>query len=103
MKELGAGAYAVGGEQFLRTVVLVQRGEIYVRSDAALRVIALLDAPYKYVAVCHALPLGLRDAGYKLVAKWRYRLFGHTDQVTHPPPHFHDRFISSTPPSSASD
>ena len=94
MKKIGAGAFAEGGDQFLRSVVLVQNGNVYVRSDAALRVIALFDAPYKYIAVAHALPKSARDAGYKLVAKWRYRLFGHTDVVKHPPAHYSDRFIT---------
>ena len=94
MRKIGAGAFAEGGDQHLRSVVLVQNGKVFVRSDAALRVIALFDAPYKYIAVAHALPIGARDAGYKLVAKWRYRLFGHTDVVTHPPAHYSDRFIT---------
>lgn len=93
MKRVGAGAYAEGGDQFLRTVVLVQDGRVYVRSDAALRTLALCDAPAKYLAVLHVLPVGCRDWGYKKVAAWRYRIFGQTDDVRDPPPAYKSRFL----------
>lgn len=93
MKRVGAGAYAEGGDQFLRTVVLVQDGRVYVRSDAALRIIALFDAPVKYLAVLHVLPVGCRDWGYKKVAKWRYRLFGQSENIRDPPAIYKARFL----------
>ncbi|KAJ1459781.1 hypothetical protein M885DRAFT_560546 [Pelagophyceae sp. CCMP2097] len=82
MRSLGAADYAPGGAEALSTLVLVQGGVVYVRSDAALRTIALLDAPWNYVAVFHALPSPLRDAGYKLVEECR-----------EPTPEFESRFI----------
>ena len=42
----GAGRYAEGGAEALSTLVVIQDDAFYLRSDAALRVIALLDAPF---------------------------------------------------------
>lgn len=89
----GAGRYAPGGEEALSTLVLVQDGRVHVRSDAALRIAALLDAPAKYLAVFHFLPAFLRDAGYKLVASNRYRVFGQTETCREPSPLFQSKFI----------
>ncbi|KAJ8600769.1 hypothetical protein CTAYLR_006108 [Chrysophaeum taylorii] len=94
MRKLGAGAFAEGGDQFLRTVVLIEGGQIYIRSDAALRVVAKFSAPWKYLAVFHVLPVGIRDAGYKKIAKWRYRIFGQTTDLRAPPPEYKDRFLN---------
>ena len=93
----GAGAYAEGGEEALSTVVLVQGGAVYTRSDAALRVFALLDPPTRYVAAFHLLPKPVRDAGYKLVAKYRYKMFGQVESCREPTPKFRSRFLDYEP------
>lgn len=89
----GAGRYAEGGEEALTTLVLVQDGNVHVRSDAALRTAALLDSPARYLAAFHILPAPLRDAGYKLVAKYRYKLFGEVETCREPTPRFQSRFL----------
>ena len=90
----GAGAYAEGGEHALTTVVLVQNGTVYTRSEAALRAVALLTPPWKYAAgVAYLIPGPLRDVGYKLVAKYRYRVFGESPTCRAPDPRFEQRFI----------
>ena len=93
----GAGRYAEGGAEALSTLVVIQDDVFYVRSDAALRVIALLDAPFCYVAAFHALPAALRDAGYRLVARHRYKLFGASDTCRAPTERFKSRFIDYEP------
>jgi len=93
MRQVGAGAFAEGGDQFLRSVVLVQNGQIYVRSDAALRVIAMFHRPFSYLSVLHVLPISFRDSGYKLVAKWRYRIFGESVNIRDPPQEYKHLFV----------
>ena len=39
------------------------------------------------------LPPRLRDAGYKLVAKYRYKLFGQAASCRAPTPRFQSRFL----------
>ena len=97
----GAGRYAEGGAEALSTLVVVQDDAFYLRSDAALRVIALLDAPFCYVAAFHALPAALRDAGYRFVARHRYKLFGASDTCRAPTERFKSRFVEYEPPEPA--
>lgn len=93
MRYLGAGQYAEGGPEALSTMVLVQGSNVFVRSDAALRTIAMLDSPVRLLAVFHVLPGPLRDAGYKLVAKYRYAIFGQSETCRPPTPRFERRFL----------
>ena len=72
---------------------MIQGDAFYLRSAAALRVIALLAAPFCYVAAFHALPAALRDAGYRLVARHRYKLFGSSDTCRAPTERFKSRFL----------
>ena len=97
MKFHGAGAYAEGGAEALSTLVLVSGGRVHVRSDAALRVAALLDGPARYLAAFHVLPAPVRDAGYRLVAKYRYAIFGEAETCREPTPKFKSRFLDYEP------
>lgn len=95
MRYLGAGRYAEGGEEALSTLVLVQDGIVYTRSSAALRTVALLDRPWRYIAAFYMLPTPLRDVGYKLVARYRYLIFGRTDSFRPPSTKLQSRFLES--------
>ena len=50
---------------------------VAVRSDAALDVAAYLGGGWSLARVLRAVPRPLRDWGYDLFARYRYRLFGH--------------------------
>ena len=89
----GAGRYAEGGEEALSTLVLVQDGDVYVRSAAALRVLAMVDGPWSGLAALYALPAPVRDLGYKLVARYRYAVFGRSETCRVPSGDFKSRFI----------
>ena len=89
----GAGRYAEGGEEELSTLVLIQDGEVYVRSSAALRVLALLDGPASALASLYVLPAPVRDLGYKLVARYRYDVFGRAETCRVPTGDFKSRFL----------
>ncbi|MFB6161773.1 MAG: thiol-disulfide oxidoreductase DCC family protein [Haloferacaceae archaeon] len=74
------------------SVVLVEDGETYTRSTAALRVCRRIDWPWPLLAPLLAVPSTLRDPVYDLVARYRYRLFGRTDECQVPPPEIRERF-----------
>ena len=76
----------------LDSVVLVEDGETYDRSTAALRVCKRLDGPWPLLAPLLAVPARLRDPFYDLVARYRYRLFGRTDECQIPAPEIRERF-----------
>jgi predicted DCC family thiol-disulfide oxidoreductase YuxK len=62
------------------------------RSDAVLAVLDDLGWR-RLAAVARALPRALRDRGYELIARNRYRWFGRYEQCTLPPPDVRDRFV----------
>ncbi len=61
------------------TNAVVHGGKAYFKSDAALTVLSLLPG-WRWTRVLFAVPKPIRDAGYNLIAKNRYRLFGKYDQ-----------------------
>lgn len=78
------------------TIVLIEDGKVYERSDAALRIARHLRAPVSFMAAFVIVPRSVRDAVYRLIAKNRYRWFGRSDQCRVPTPELRARFLSST-------
>jgi predicted DCC family thiol-disulfide oxidoreductase YuxK len=70
----------------LDTVVLLLDGRLYTRSEAILRALILLGPPYSIARLFLLLPKFLSDSVYKLIAKFRYRLFGEMDTCRLPTP-----------------
>jgi predicted DCC family thiol-disulfide oxidoreductase YuxK len=78
----------------LTSVVLIDGDRRYTDSDAALRAVAALGGAWRWVAVLRLVPRVLRDGGYRLVARNRYRWFGRTDTCPLPDPVWRDRFLA---------
>ncbi|MCC4597199.1 thiol-disulfide oxidoreductase DCC family protein [Xanthomonas campestris pv. phormiicola] len=62
-------------------------------SDAAIGVIAGLGGAWRIVAVLRLLPRRWRDAGYRVLARNRYRWFGSSAQCFLPDPEQRSRFL----------
>ncbi len=62
-------------------------------SDAVIAIWAGLGWPWRALAALRLVPRPLRDAGYRLVARNRYRWFGKRDSCWLPAPEFADRLI----------
>ena len=77
----------------LDSVVLVEDGEVYRKSAAAIRLAELLGWPYRLAAVGKLLPEAVRDALYDLVAEYRYDVFGRKDRCMIPDEDVSDRFL----------
>ncbi len=58
------------------TLLLIQDGQIFEKSTAALMIARRLSFPWFLFTVFLVLPRWIRDPVYSLVAKNRYRLFG---------------------------
>lgn len=58
------------------TFVLIMNDQAFFRSEAAIRVLSLLPAPWCWAAAARIIPRPLRDAGYAFVAAIRYRILG---------------------------
>jgi len=91
-------ANADGPDHSLGTIVLVENGQTYVRSTAALRIARRLAGPWSLLALALAVPRPLRDAVYNWIATNRYDWFGQRDQCRMPTPGLRDRFLDYDPP-----
>jgi len=89
-----------GQHQDLSTIVLVEEGDTYVRSTAALRIARKLTGPWPLLAVALAVPRPLRDFVYDWIADRRYDWFGKRAQCRVPTPALNRRFLDYDPPSS---
>ena len=76
-----------------KTFVLVVDGQPYVRSDAAIRVARHLRNPWRLLGVIRVVPTALRDWGYDIVARNRYRWFGRAESCMVPTAALSTRFI----------
>lgn len=77
----------------LYSVMVIENGELYQRSDAVLRILANLGGFWYVLSGFKIIPRLLRDALYDAVAKNRYRFFGKKDQCMIPTPELKTRFI----------
>jgi predicted DCC family thiol-disulfide oxidoreductase YuxK len=76
------------------SVLLVEDGRIYSHSTAVLRISRHLDGGWKWLAAAEVLPRFLRDAGYRWVARNRYRWFGRQESCMLPTPALQARFLA---------
>ncbi|MBX3440462.1 MAG: DUF393 domain-containing protein [Planctomycetaceae bacterium] len=78
----------------LDSVVLMLRGQTFRRSSASARILWELG-PFWQIAgwLLWLIPLPLRDWGYRLVGKNRYRMFGKLEACRMPTPEERDRFL----------
>jgi predicted DCC family thiol-disulfide oxidoreductase YuxK len=68
--------------------------QVLVRSDAAIAMLRQLPPPWPAVAVClNWIPRPLRDLGYRLVARYRYRIWGRLDTCPIPTAQERSRFL----------
>ena len=93
--EIGERLLAEHGIDRIETdsVILVENGEAYTHSDAALRIARKLDGIWSWVYVFRIVPRFIRDAAYKIFARHRYRLFGRQDACMMPTPEIRARFL----------
>jgi predicted DCC family thiol-disulfide oxidoreductase YuxK len=92
---VGAALLAEHGldPEHLETVVLVTPTGAYLRSDAALAVVARLPGLWRYLRFLRFVPRWLRDALYDLVARHRYAWFGRYDTCPAPAAADRERFL----------
>lgn len=67
--------------------------QVFVRSNAALRVARYLGGPWYLALAAYVIPRAVRDYLYDQFAKRRYRWFGKYDNCLLPPPEVRERFL----------
>ena len=78
----------------LLTDALTPGEHLYQRSDAVAEALQLLGGYWRLVGrVLRLVPRPLRDWGYGIVARFRYRIFGRYDTCPIPPPEQRSRLL----------
>lgn len=75
------------------SLILLDGGKYYTESDAALRLAALLDGPWRALKGLMILPAFLRNALYRFIARHRYNWFGKRKECMVPTPELKARFL----------
>jgi predicted DCC family thiol-disulfide oxidoreductase YuxK len=78
---------------YMDTVVLLEDDKVYLRSEAALRVLKHLGGLYSLAYAFVIVPAFLRNFVYNIVAENRYRWFGKQDACRIPTPHLKAKFL----------
>jgi predicted DCC family thiol-disulfide oxidoreductase YuxK len=80
-------------EDALDTMVLIDSGTAYTRSDAVVRVARRLDGVWKVGALGRLVPRPIREWLYRIVARHRYRWFGQRAACWLPSADLRSRFL----------
>jgi predicted DCC family thiol-disulfide oxidoreductase YuxK len=68
--------------------------QVLARSEAVVALLRELPRLWPWVGVGLGwIPRALRDAGYRLVARWRYRIWGRMENCPIPTPEERGRFL----------
>ncbi len=81
-------------EDHIDSLVLIDQGQAWQRSDAALRVAGYLRPPWSWLRALRVLPRPLRDGLYRWIARHRYRWFGKREACMVPDDELRSRFLS---------
>jgi predicted DCC family thiol-disulfide oxidoreductase YuxK len=87
------GVYTEGSPLALNSIVLVENGQLYDKSTAALRIAKRLSGGMKFMAIFLIVPKFIRDFVYKIIAKNRYRWFGKQEACWLPTKELKARFL----------
>ncbi|MBP2168847.1 putative DCC family thiol-disulfide oxidoreductase YuxK [Erwinia toletana] len=79
----------------VKTIVLIDEGQIYLRATAIFRVTACLPWPWRALALLRWLPAKLSNYCYDRIAVNRYRLFGRYDSLQRPQADHPQRFLDN--------
>ena len=78
---------------YISSLVLIEEGKPYVKSDAALRLAKHLNRLWKLGSVLFIFPKFIRNPVYNLIARNRYKWFGKKDACWIPEPKWKTRFL----------
>ena len=76
------------------SIVLIEDGKPFVRSDAVLRILRRLRMPWPLFTILSVIPKPIRDACYRFVARNRYRWFGRSEHCMIPTENQRARFLA---------
>ncbi|MGC3945606.1 MAG: thiol-disulfide oxidoreductase DCC family protein [Chryseolinea sp.] len=77
----------------LHSVIVIDKGKLYDRSDAVFRIVGLLPGLWPLLGVFRIFPRFITDGLYNWMAGARYRWFGRRDSCMVPDPALKSRFL----------
>lgn len=77
----------------MRTIILLNNGKVFYRSNAILEILRQLTAPWPVFYVFKLVPRFIRDGLYNLISKHRYSWFGKRDTCRIPSAGERARFL----------
>jgi len=94
------GAHAEDLDTMYLVLDCAEPGErLLTRSDAAMNILPQLSRPWRITAALFKfLPRGLREWGYRMIARHRYRIFGKLDACPLPDPKTRGKFLDQRSP-----
>lgn len=90
------------GEKVLKTfsippktdsLIVIEKGVAFLYSDAVIRLLDSFPYPYRLLRITRWIPRPLRHFFYRIVARYRYRLFGKQKRCILYPPSIQRRFL----------
>lgn len=78
----------------LKSVILIKEGKVFTQSAAVLMIAVQLGFWWKFFYIFYIIPPVLRNAVYRFVAKYRYKLFGKSICMV-PGPEVEHRFLTN--------
>lgn len=82
------------GARDLNSIAFLEGGRVYRHSTAIVRILDALPQPWPILGGCLWLvPSPIRNLGYSLVARFRYRLFGKHETCRMPTPEDRERML----------
>ena len=78
---------------FRDTVILIDEAGVHLRSTAAWRIALNFSGPARLLSWLRLIPRPLRDVGYRIVSRYRYKLFGQANACRVPKPGERERFL----------
>ena len=76
------------------SLVFFEGERFSVSSTAALRIFSYLDGWERHLQLLSFFPCTFRDSIYHLIAKYRYKWFGRSEQCMVPTPELRERFLT---------
>jgi predicted DCC family thiol-disulfide oxidoreductase YuxK len=76
-----------------KSLILIEDGQLHLRSTAVLRIAGHMTAPWRYARVFLLVPVPIRDTAYRMVAAVRSRIAGRSNACEIPPPEIRARLI----------
>jgi predicted DCC family thiol-disulfide oxidoreductase YuxK len=80
-----------------RSIILIEDGQVFLRSTATLRIAKRLAGPWAFAGHLLAVPRPIRDAVYRVVSAVRLRLAGRSNACEIPPPEIRQRMLRADP------